>query len=396
MAKERVVIVGAGIVGCSIAAHCAPTTSVTVLDQSETVGSEASSQGVGMIRRLGEDPYERALARRSVERLRALPPDWEGQPLWRRTGALIALAHDPHHLHDAVAHLRAQGVTVERCEEVARVAPVLDGTHISRAWWMPDELIARPGALVRYFHHEASRRGVSFDLGQQVLGLEMTAGRCSGVVTASGVVHADRVVLATGAWSGQLAATAGLHRPLVPVRRSVFVCDAPGLTVDSHPWSWVDDVGVYIRPARDAWWVSGCEEVLDWPGRSVASTGEATAEQWGMVQAKLARWFPTLAGLKPRRSWTGLRTFAPDRRPVLGPDEEVEGLWWAAGLGGFGVTCGAGVGETLAAWMSGQNTPWLPRSAVSPNRFLARWWPVREDGSVLGSRITSAKVPPMG
>jgi len=176
MASERVVIVGAGIVGCSLAAHCDETSTVTVLEQGPKAGTEASSQGVGMIRRLGEDPYERALATRSYERLLSLPKDWEGLPLWRRTGALIALAHDPHHLHDAVAHLRAGGVAIERCEDVGRVAPMLNAADCSRAWWMPNELLAHPGGLVRYFHHEATRRGVSFCFDQQVLGLEVVAG----------------------------------------------------------------------------------------------------------------------------------------------------------------------------------------------------------------------------
>ena len=396
MSSERVVIVGAGIVGCSLAAHYEKGSSVTVLEQGSAPGAEASSQGAGMIRRLGEDPYERALAARSYARLLSMPMDWEGLPLWRRTGALIALAHDPHHLHDAVANVRASGVTVERCEDVQRVAPILDASSCSRAWWMPDELLAHPGGLVRYFHHEAVRRGVAFRFGEQVLGLRVVSGRCTGVVTASGVVPADRVVLATGAWSGELAATAGLHRPLVPVRRSVFVVEAPEVSLGEHPWAWVDDVGIYIRPADGAWWISGCEEAVDWPGSAKRSTGEASARQWQAVQTKLARWFPSLADHKPVRSWTGLRTFAPDRRPVLGPDEELPGLWWASGLGGFGVTCGAGVGETLAAWMQGNATPWLQQSSVHPNRFFARWWPIREDGSVLGSRIASARVPGTG
>ena len=126
---------------------------------------------------------------------------------------------------------------------------------------MPNELLVHPGGLARYFHHEAARRGVSFRFGQQVLGLQVVAGRCAGVITADGLVEADRVVLATGAWSAELAATAGLRRPLVPVRRSVFVCDQPNVSVQSHPWSWVDDVGIYVRPAQDAWWISGCLHV---------------------------------------------------------------------------------------------------------------------------------------
>ena len=83
-----------------------------------------------------------------------------------------------------------------------------------------------------------------------------------------------------------------------------------------------------------------------------------------------------LHNLRFTGGWTGLRTFAPDRRPFLGADPELDGLWWAAGLGGFGVTCSLGIGEALGAWMRGEDVPWLRPQGVSPGRALLSRWPV--------------------
>ena len=74
---------------------------------------------------------------------------------------------------------------------------------------------------------------------------------------------------------------------------------------------------------------------------------------------KLAAAIPSVASLPIRAGWTGLRTFTPDRRPLLGPDPEVEGLYWAVGLGGAGVTSAFAVGELVAAKILGKPVDWL-------------------------------------
>jgi D-arginine dehydrogenase len=142
----------------------------------------------------------------------------------------------------------------------------------------------------------------------------------------------------------------------------------------------VDDAGIYIRPHTGGWLCCPCDEQLRWPEPGPGSRGEANpgAEAW--IRARLSRFFPDLGGVDFAERWTGLRTFAPDRRPVLGEDPEIEGLWWVAGLGGSGVTWSAAVGEAVATWMGGGTTSWLRPEDVSPARIhMNRWW-TRPDG----------------
>ena len=105
---------------------------------------------------------------------------------------------------------------------------------------------------------------------------------------------------------------------------------------------------------------------------------------------KLGR-LPTLTGLRLAGGWTGLRTFAPDRRPILGPDPELPGLHWAAGLGGFGVTCSYAVGEAVATWLRGQTLPWLDAAPVSPARAFPRRWAIRPQGDLGTARLIDAR-----
>ena len=182
-----------------------------------------------------------------------------------------------------------------------------------------------------------------------------------------------------------LAARAEVHRPLFPLRRTLLQTESHPLS-EGHPWTWIDDVGIYARPEAGGFLLSGCDEAVDAPGER-PSTGPVEAEHRALALDKVERYLPALGPLRFRNGWSGLRTFAPDRRPVLGDEPCMPGLWWAAGLGGYGVTCSLAVGEAVAGWMLGDAVPWLDRAAVSPARAHMRRWAIRQSGDIAGSRL---------
>jgi len=385
----RTVIIGAGLAGCSVAWRLAGAGEVVLLEQALQPGAEASSQNAGMIRRLGEDPYERALAIRTAAFLTDPGEDWTGLTPSVVTGALLGLAHDPDHLSDAVAHLRASGITVERLEDAAEVAPAMAGSRLIRSWYVPDERLADAWQILSGLLRGIRRRGGVIRCGVSVQRIVTQGGAVVGVETSAGRIGADRVVLAAGAWSGQLASALGLARPLIPLRRTLLHIPAHPLSRPEHPWCWIDDVGIYIRPESDGWLTSGCDEAVDPPSPGPGSQGPVESMPRALAMDKIARHFPALGAVRLSTGWTGLRTFAPDRRPVLGADGEVAGLWWAAGLGGFGVTCGIAAGEAVAAWMQGQTIDWLDPEGVSPSRRYLSRWPIRPTGALSRPRLIS-------
>jgi D-arginine dehydrogenase len=382
-----VVIIGAGLAGCSVAHHLSPHRRVVVLDQAAQPGAEASAQNAGMVRRLGEDPWERALAVRTHAWLTDPGEDWSEAPPSRRVGAVLGLTADPQHLNDAVAHLRARGIQVEQCDRPAEIAPALAGSPLTRAWWLPDERVADAHALVSGFLRQLGRHGGRVVPNTRVTGIVVEGERAVGVRTDAGEWSCDAVVLAAGAWSAPLAATAGVHRPLVALRRTLLQSDPHPLSTPDHPWVWVDDVGVYARPEAGGWLVSGCDETVDPPSPEPGSRGPVEHEHRALAATKLDRYLPALADARLSRGWSGLRTFAPDRRPILGADPERPGLWWAAGLGGFGVTCSKAVGEAVAAWMVGQTLDWIRERPLSPGRSFLRRWPIRPTGDLHTSQL---------
>lgn len=422
-------VIGAGLAGCATAWHLATRrgsgAGILLLEQNDAPGAEATAQNAGMVRRLGEDPAERALAMRTHAFLCAVEDaeqqghaahaargpgpgpghgDWRGLALSRRTGALLGLSHDPHHLNDAVAHLRGHGVPVEQLDAAAAAArvPALAGAPLQRAWWLPEERVADPHALMTGYLRGLRRMGVAVRCGVQVTALRTAAGdagaaarRVVGVDTAQGPVEAAQVVLAAGAWSALIARESGLQRPLFPLRRAVFTTAPHPLSAPDMPWCWIDDEGIYVRPEVGGFLLSACDEHLDPPRAGGGSRGTPSLEARALAMAKLQRALPALADLQPTGGWTGLRTFASDRCPMLGPDPELGGLWWAAGLGGFGVTCNYAIGEAVAAWMTGDEVPWLHQESVAPGRHLLRRFPIRPGGQLHRPRLLDARRVPM-
>lgn len=389
MERADVIIVGGGLAGCSAAWHLAPDHDVLVLEQGSQPGAEASAQNAGMVRRLGEDPYERALALRTAAWMADPGPDWSDAPPSRVVGAVLGLVHDPGDLHDAVAHVRAAGVRVDAVPlaEIGAIAPALTGSPLRAAWHVPDERVADAHALLTGFLRGARRHGARVRCRVAVQALLRDGDRCVGVRTSHGNIHAEHVVLAAGAWCAALAAGAQLDRPLIPLRRSLVRTAPHPASRPDHPWCWLDDVGLYLRPEAGGWLCSPCDERAAPPAPGPGSSGPVEVEVMARLGAKLDRWTPALGGARFTGGWTGLRTFAPDRRPLLGADPEVPGLWWVAGLGGFGVTCSYAVGEVLSAWMAGRDLPWIRPRGVSPGRPFPRRWTIRATGERAGAQL---------
>jgi len=187
------------------------------------------------------------------------------------------------------------------------------------------------------------------------------------VRTARGLFEGDHIVLAGGAWSARLAARLGLHRPVTVLQRHLLSAHTHALSAPTHPYCWLDDLDVYARPEAAGWLISPCDETRVEPVHG-AGPVDPVYRAWAID--KLERHMPALADVTFTGGWTGLRTFAEDRRPILGPDPEVPGLHWATALGGFGVTCAFGAGEAVAALVRGVSPQWLDVEAVAPGRQM--------------------------
>jgi glycine/D-amino acid oxidase-like deaminating enzyme len=178
-------------------------------------------------------------------------------------------------------------------------------------------------------------------------------------------LRAEAVVLAAGAWAGALGAAVGSRVALAPTRRHLAIEFPVAAARPDAPVVWDLTAGFYARPERGGWLVCVCDR----SPVAAPDAPEALAPD-PAVLARLRESASRFLGVTPTReeAWCGLRTMTADDEFALGPDPDVRGLHWVAGLGGAGMGAGWAAGELAAALLCGEQPPLAARTA--PARLI--------------------------
>jgi D-arginine dehydrogenase len=258
------------------------------------------------------------------------------------------------------------GLTAQGGREARERNSLLETVAFDAALYSACEGVVDVHALLTHYLRIAREAGFELVTDCAVEALVVEAGRVVGVETTRGAVRAGVTIDASGAWAGRLG-RAGRRLPLQPVRRHLFVSGPVAGVTRMQPYAWVEDAGFYFRPEAEGLLLSPCDETPWEP--CLPPTDPAAAE---LLAAKLVRFAPGLADLAIRKSWACLRTFAPDRRPIIGHDPDLPGLFHVSGLGGFGMMTSAATGDLAAALLTGAAPDWIDASAVDPARPVVR------------------------
>lgn len=362
----RVVVVGGGVAGLATAWSLARRKHrVTLVEREAAPGAHASGRNAGLVRQVVTDPVLLELGRRGTLAMLSPPSDLSARPLAERTGSvLLAGEREGPALEAAARAARAAGV--ECVVEVARaaIAPGFTPAPGMLAVRTASDALAEPTTVICALAVAARTAGVEVRLGRDA-DLVVARGRVEAVSVDGVALPCDVAVNAAGPWAAQLAGAAGGVRvPLSSLRRHLFLADLAG--PPRWPWVWDVERGLYARP-----WHGGrvllcaCDEEPRPP-----EDAQVEPEARDALARKVARVAPALQGLAPREAWAGLRTFAPDRRFLVGWDPNVSALYWVAGLGGHGLTSGLAVGDLAARAIDdrAQDDAAL-LAALSPARF---------------------------
>src|SRR5512141_1868556 len=219
-----VAIIGAGVIGCSVAFHLARLgrPGVVLIEKEPLPGSGSTSKANGGIRAQFTTEINIAMSLLSMKILDALADEIGEPPLYRKAGYLF-LTGDPAKLSAmaaAAAFQKARGVGVEVLDTAAvrARAPYAAGPIVGGTFGPRDGFID-PGGLTSFFLREAARAGVKTRYGAGVTHAERDSSGGYLLHAESGEIHAAAVVDAAGPFSGRVAALFGVDLPVVPVRR---------------------------------------------------------------------------------------------------------------------------------------------------------------------------------
>ncbi|MBI4528916.1 MAG: FAD-binding oxidoreductase [Deltaproteobacteria bacterium] len=348
LSSSQFIIIGAGFAGAATAYHLTRlgARDIVILEQEKIAGVHSSGRNASMIRQVVPESSIMVLAKEGADFLRNLPSDWPVPVEFRQNGSLLLGSGEGWQklLRDAEM-ARNLGIEAESWppERTKNFVPVLRETRFDGAIWCPTDGVVDIHALLSGYLKAAVSLGAKIRYGCVVRGIELAAGRVSGVVTAEEIIKAECVINAAGPWAAELGKMAGAEVPLRPCRRHLFVT-APLSWVDpAWPFVWHDAHGVYFRPDSGGLLLCPCDQ--DEMGPCDPPTDNAIAE---LLAEKIRRSFPGIADVAIRKNWAGLRTLTPDGRFVIGWDSKVQGFFWVAGLGGHGVTTSSSIGRLAA------------------------------------------------
>ncbi len=360
-----IAIIGAGIAGASLAWALGRQSEgrlrVALVEMESAPGYHTTGRSAAFWVESYGGPGIVPLSRASRGFFESPPPGFTAGPLLSPRGGLNIAPPDDNGALDALAAEFDQGRTpYERLEAAGlEIYPILKTEWRTRALYEADAYDIDVAAL-----HQGYLRGSSGWKPTLITDAEVsTVSRDDEgwtLTTRAGPVTATTIVNAAGAWADGLAAMAGAQpRGLTPLRRTMAV-----LNIDPPPPAdlpVVFDAGgrFYFKPDGGRLWLSPHDETPDVPHDVRPDEYDLAVVIDQFEQASTARI------VRLESSWAGLRTFAPDRLPVFGWDGAVDGLFWCAGQGGFGIQTAPAASQLCAALLLGQAPD------VDPTPYLA-------------------------
>jgi sarcosine oxidase subunit beta len=349
-ATADVVIIGAGVIGCSTAYHLAQmgVTDVAVVEMDQ-VGSGSSSKSASMLSlQFCHDELTARLAKYSYASYMQFGEE-PGVPIdFKRTGWLsLATQESSEQLLANAELLQSLDIRTDILgpDEIKRRYPEINTEDLVVGTWGPDDGPFDPHMIMWGYMKRALERGVKLYQGVRAIGIQVRSGQVEGVDTDEGFVATRLVVNAGGPWAMEIGRWVGVEIPIINLARSILITTPFPDIPSTRPF--VEDVtaGWYYRPEG---------------GGVLMGMGELPTEDLNiqinyqmineMLDAAVHR-VPVLERAAMLTAWTGVRPLTPDERPILGPVPSVDGFVLNCGWGGMGIIQAPIAGQLVAEYI---------------------------------------------
>ncbi len=366
--RADIVIVGAGIMGLSIAYNLARlgTTNVVVLDRGYLCGGASGRNGGGVRAQFSSEANIR-LMQESIKMCRDFASEMKIN-VWFRQGGYLFLARDEEKRRALEQSVKVQNdcdlaTRMLTPNEAKEIVPELDVSTLTAASFNADDGVVFPWPFVWGFARAAEKLGVKILTFTDVVGFETEGSKITGVVVRGNAkgkkekkgkraeertIKTEKVVNAAGAWSPEIAKMLGVHLPNEPHRHEI--CSTEPL----KPW-----LGPLVADLTDGLYFSQSTrgEIVGGVGQERVPGGidqNSSHAFLGLYARSLTRTCPVLGSVKVLRQWAGCYDITPDANPVVGPVDEIEHFYQASGFMGHGFMMAPVVGKLIAQYIQKQ------------------------------------------
>jgi glycine cleavage system aminomethyltransferase T/glycine/D-amino acid oxidase-like deaminating enzyme len=366
--STRVIIIGGGIVGCSVAYHLAKLgwRDVLLLERKRlTCGT--TWHAAGLIAQLRATQNMTKLAKYSQELYGALEAETGIATGFRRVGSItVALTEERYEeLRRGASMARSFGVEIETISavEAGRRHPLLNAAGVVGAVYLPKDGQGDPGNIALALATGARRLGVTILEGVKVIGITQRRGRVTGVVTDRGPISAEAVVNCAGMWAREVARAAGVCLPLQACEHFYIVTQAspdiprelPVLRVPDECAYYKEDAGKILlgafEPKAKPWGIDGIPEEFCFDHLP------EDFDHFAPILEVATRRLPVLGKIGIHTFFNGPESFTHDDRYLLGEAPELRNFYVACGFNSVGIQSAGGAGKALAEWIVGGAPP---------------------------------------
>jgi glycine cleavage system aminomethyltransferase T/glycine/D-amino acid oxidase-like deaminating enzyme len=416
--RAQVVIVGGGVVGCSVAYHLAQLgwTDVVLLEQGQ-LSCGTTWHAAGVVGQLRTHPSLTRLMLESSELYASLEARVGLGTGWNQSGALwVAASRDRMtQLLRTVDMAQAQGVEthVISVAEAAARWPLMESSDLVGAVWLPNDAKANPSDVTQALARGARNLGVRILERTKVTGFALERGRVTTVRTARGDIECETVVNCGGQWAKALAGQVGVTVPLQAAEHYYIVTEAIAGLDRTTPTLRDPDGYTYFKEEVRGLLMGGFEpDAKPWVASDEIPEPfefQLLPEDWNqfdILMRNAIHRVPALEDTGVKKFYNGPESFTPDHNFILGAAPDLENYFVAAGFNSSGIAFAGGAGSALARWIVA-GEPDLDLSPVDVRRFIPaqgnkRWlrqrvqeivglhfamaWPNREPESARGVR----------
>ena len=377
--QAQVVIVGGGIIGCSVAYHLTKLgwRDVVLLEQGQLSGG-TTWHAAGLVGQLRSHANMTSLIKYSTQLYSELEAETGLATGWKNCGSLsVARTADRMTvLKRTAASARAQGVAIEVIspKEAQDLWPVMAIEDLVGAVWLPGDGKANPTDLTQSLAKGARSRGARIFERVRVTGISVATGAVTGVETDRGAISAQIVVNCAGQWARKVGQMCGVSVPLHSAEHMYIVTGRiegvhPDLPVMRDPDGYIyfkEEVGGLVmggfEPEAKPWGMAGIPDDFEFA---------LLPDDWDqfeiLMQSALQR-VPQLATSEVKKFYNGPESFTPDNNFILGEAPELKNFYVGAGFNSMGIASAGGAGRALAEWIV-NSAPTMDLWPVDIRRF---------------------------
>jgi len=380
--QARVVIIGGGVGGASIAYHLAHLgwTDVVLLDRSELT-SGSTFHSAGLVGQLRSSPTLTRMMVDSVATYRQLAAETDVDPGWREVGSLrlACTAARLEELRRQAGWAKTYGLPMDlvSADEAKNHFPLMSTDGVLGAAWLPTDGYLDPSGLTRALAAGARARGATILARTRVTGISAAGGRVTDVETERGPIRCEFVVNAAGMFAPEIGGMVGVTVPIIPMAHQYLITEAVEGVEPELPQLRDPDNLVYFRPEVRGLVMGGYERnPAPWSLDGIPGdfNGKLLPPDWPRfeeISGGAVRRVPAMADVGVRQMINGPEGFTPDNEFILG-ESEVRGFFVAAGFSAHGIAGAGGLGRQMAQWII-EGEPELDLWTMDIRRFGAQY-----------------------